>query len=388
MRAGVYISAAAHLALIAFVIFGGPVFEATKETRLQVTDVTLVDAAVLDAVASRAPQPPRTQTDTPTPPRIVETQTLTPTVDSRPAAEPSPAQPAPSAETPPDLSDIAEAPAVAVVSSAELVELPSNAPDEPVGLGGVSPVAIEGQDVPVSPEALALAVPPKPSDAPRVDTTAAPKPPTDAVRAETDAPEVVADEMSVEPEDERPEEAPDEATTNISPDPVEVPPPSVAPLASVRPRGRPAGLARPARESPAESANVASTAEAPEQTTATSETASAAPALPVGPPLTGGEIDGLRLAIRDCWAVPAGLRNAEELEVVVGVTLSQEGKIVGNKVRWLEPSDQSDPRFRAAYRAARSAMIRCQPYEMPRGKYAQWKDLEVVFNPEGMKGLW
>ena len=41
--------------------------------------------------------------------------------------------------------------------------------------------------------------------------------------------------------------------------------------------------------------------------------------------------------------------------------------------------------FEAAYRAARSALIRCSPYgDLPREKYGQWRQIEVVFNPEGM----
>jgi hypothetical protein len=51
----------------------------------------------------------------------------------------------------------------------------------------------------------------------------------------------------------------------------------------------------------------------------------------------------------------------------------------------IEPSSAPDARYEAAYRAARSALIRCGPYaDLPRDKFAQWQNLEVVFNPEGM----
>jgi hypothetical protein len=51
----------------------------------------------------------------------------------------------------------------------------------------------------------------------------------------------------------------------------------------------------------------------------------------------------------------------------------------------IEPAAAPDGRYEAAYRAARSALIRCGPYsDLPRDKYAQWRRVEVVFNPEGM----
>ena len=58
-------------------------------------------------------------------------------------------------------------------------------------------------------------------------------------------------------------------------------------------------------------------------------------------------------------------------------------------IRWIEKTDaeKSDRRYNVAFQAARRALIRCGQFDMPRAKYAQWKDLEVVFNPEGMKGL-
>jgi hypothetical protein len=51
----------------------------------------------------------------------------------------------------------------------------------------------------------------------------------------------------------------------------------------------------------------------------------------------------------------------------------------------IEPSTAPDARFKSAFDAGRRALIRCSPYtDLPREKYAQWRNLEVVFNPEGM----
>ena len=40
--------------------------------------------------------------------------------------------------------------------------------------------------------------------------------------------------------------------------------------------------------------------------------------------------------------------------------------------------------FQQAFEAGRRALIRCSPYDLPRDKFAQWRNIEVVFNPEGM----
>ena len=42
---------------------------------------------------------------------------------------------------------------------------------------------------------------------------------------------------------------------------------------------------------------------------------------------------------------------------------------------------------RTAFEKARRAILRCQPYDMPREKYGQWQSLEVVFNPRTAENL-
>jgi len=111
--------------------------------------------------------------------------------------------------------------------------------------------------------------------------------------------------------------------------------------------------------------------------------------VPQGPPLSAGEKDALRLAVQRCWNVPAGLANAEDLRVVVAVELAPDGRIIGAP-RLIEPASTSRPEIRVAFEAARRALLRCQAggYELPRDKYAQWKNLEVAFDPKGMLSRW
>jgi hypothetical protein len=111
----------------------------------------------------------------------------------------------------------------------------------------------------------------------------------------------------------------------------------------------------------------------------------AATSLPVGPPITSAERDGLRLAVQRCWNVPAGLRDAQELRVTLAAELTAQGDVISSSIRLIEPAVAPDGRFQQAFEAGRRALIRCAPYtDLPRDKFAQWRNIEVVFNPEGI----
>jgi hypothetical protein len=58
--------------------------------------------------------------------------------------------------------------------------------------------------------------------------------------------------------------------------------------------------------------------------------------------------------------------------------------VINASIRMIEPRNPPDARFQQAFEAGRRALIRCSPYELPREKYGQWRNIEVVFNPEGM----
>ena len=82
--------------------------------------------------------------------------------------------------------------------------------------------------------------------------------------------------------------------------------------------------------------------------------------------------------------MPVGLEAAENLSVTLGVTLSQDGRIVAGP-DLLEPSGSLSTGHQIAFRAARRALMRCAPYTgFPPEKYAQWRELEVTFNPKEM----
>jgi hypothetical protein len=72
--------------------------------------------------------------------------------------------------------------------------------------------------------------------------------------------------------------------------------------------------------------------------------------------------------------------------VTLAAELSADGSVIASSIRLIEPAAIApDARFQQAYEAGRRALIRCAPYsELPREKFAQWRNIEVVFNPEGM----
>src|SRR5690606_23254768 len=93
-----------------------------------------------------------------------------------------------------------------------------------------------------------------------------------------------------------------------------------------------------------------------------SPSSSAATSLPAGPPTTGSEEEGLKLAVQRCWNVPAGLRDAQELKVTLAAELNADGSVINGSIRLIEPASMPDARYKSAFEAGRRALIRCSPY--------------------------
>ena len=235
-------------------------------------------------------------------------------------------------------------------------------------------------------------VAPEPVQAPEPDTQ------VDDVAQEEVAPDEGADANQPVQEATAPEAASDRIVTEAEADDAE----PTAPLASVRPLTRPA---RPSPEPEQPPETQTATAEensdpAPEPNPEVESSAvddALAEALagsgeveapePSGPPMTRGEKDALRIAVSQCWNVGSLSSEALRTSVVVGVTLSREGVPDIGSIRMLSSSGGSDSSAKQAYEAARRAIIRCgsRGFDLPADKFAQWRDIEMTFNPEGMR---
>lgn len=374
MNTGAYISGAAHAGLIGFLLFGG-LLERNRLPEISVADVSVITSEEFAALTQ--PQAgPEIVTDAAVP--EAPDEGTAPGV----AAPEEVAPPTPNVSQP-DVPEPSEAPVAALEAPAP-VPLPEAEVSDEITPAEAPP---EPDDRPEAPEEA------PPSPATRVAPEPAAPPPPDV---ET-APEVVEDTAPApSPEPPAPEEAPaapEEATTEIVTEAEETE--SLAPASSPRPKARPARpTATAAAEPEAEPEPEPAPTPEPQVNDAVADALSQAlgggggdPApAPSGPPLTGGERDTFRVAVQDCWVVDVGSQ-AANVTVTVGVRMTREGTVEGGEVRQISASGGDDAAQRTAFEAARRAVLRCQRggYPLPADKYDHWQEIEMTFNPEGMR---
>jgi len=101
--------------------------------------------------------------------------------------------------------------------------------------------------------------------------------------------------------------------------------------------------------------------------------------------LTITQEDALRRQISQCWNMPIGARDAQNLVIEVVIDIGPD-----RIVQHAEVVDQSrmatDTFFRAAAESALRAFNnpKCIPLELPPDKYEDWKHATFVFNPKDM----
>lgn len=376
LRTALKISAGAHGALVVWAVAAGW-FSSDFDEALEVTNVSLISgaefAALVEEAGARAPSL-GDQLEAVAPPR--------PRPEIAPEVTPEPEA---AVEAAPESERVSE-PEVAVVSEPEIAEPAPELPTEQA-----SPEPSEVQELAEEPGDT-------PTPAPRVAPTAAERPdPNVAVAPEAvAAAEPVETEEAPEPQEAPEAAAPEEATTRIVTEATETGGAeeiALAPVATPRPPARPARA--PEAEAPGDAApEVAETAPAAEDALDAAVADALAEAIAgggatrgdPGPPMTAGERDALRLAVQECWVVDVG-SEAANVTVVVAMAMSPEGRVVDGSLRMLEASGGSDAAVRTAFQSARRAILRCQRdgFALPAEKYAQWQEVEMVFNPSEMR---
>ncbi len=376
VNTGQIISGAAHLAVIGWVFLGGVL--QSDPPQVEVVEAVAVSSEEYAAIMARQSAPEAVaNVDTPAPPAEGE---AAPALSSGTDAAPEVNRPEVSDTSPPDARpEVPERPAPA----------PTDVTDTPPALTAPS-------------EDTAALVPetslrPQPRPAPRVaPEPVAPSEPD--VRVDDVArPEVAPEEGADAVEDQQEATAPEEATTEIVTEAER--PETPAPNASVRPRARPT---RPAEtESDTETATAPPEPTPPEPTPPDTDREAVSDALaaalgqdsapaerrPSGPPLSAGEKDALRVAVQQCWNVGSLSSDALATTVVVAVSMAETGKPEMSSIRMLSHTGGSASAAQQAYEAARRAIIRCgaDGFDLPQEKYAQWRDIEMTFNPEKMR---
>ena len=105
------------------------------------------------------------------------------------------------------------------------------------------------------------------------------------------------------------------------------------------------------------------------------------------PPLSLVEEQALRVAVQKCWNVGSLSSLALETTVVVAFSLTQDGKPVVASIRQVSSEGGTSASVQQAFETARRAIIRCgaRGLQLPSYKYDQWKDLEMTFDPKGIR---
>jgi hypothetical protein len=396
VQTGTYISGAGHLLVIGWAMLAGVFDSHNRLPPLEFTEVTVMSgvefAALTNAPVDRAPV---TQAAQPVAPRAPDAATA-PSPPQRDA--PAPATPlAPDAlqqtrpDPAPDLS------ALAPVPRADVTDVAPTFPVAPAPEGG-APLLNLNNDVP------------KAQAAPRVAPAPAPPPPPEAEIADSLREAVQPDALPrvQAPQPPQTAAAPEEAAPEIVTEAEQPGARILAPSVSLRPKSRPAvpvvAAAPPATAEPVPPQQVAgpsetvaddgladaiatAVAEATASPETTPETAPSDGPVLAGPPLTGGEKDALRISVQRCWNVGALSTDALRVTVVVGVTMNQDATPDVGTIRLLEASGGNAEATQQAFEVARRALMRCgaDGFALPAEKYAQWRNIEIVFNPEKMR---
>lgn len=99
--------------------------------------------------------------------------------------------------------------------------------------------------------------------------------------------------------------------------------------------------------------------------------------------------DVLLAQMRECWNVPVGAPNPEQLIVQVRVFLAPDGRLAQPPL--LEAASRvaaaGNPYMRTAAEAALRAVSVCEPYKrLPPDKYDAWREIVMTFDPSKMVG--
>ena len=97
--------------------------------------------------------------------------------------------------------------------------------------------------------------------------------------------------------------------------------------------------------------------------------------------LTISELDMIRRQFIACWNIPAGAKNIESLQVMVKITLDEEGNVVSSKL--LNKRNVNNSFYRAASESALRAVRHpaCKKLKVPEKKYKVWKNITLNFDP-------
>ena len=86
-----------------------------------------------------------------------------------------------------------------------------------------------------------------------------------------------------------------------------------------------------------------------------------------------------------CWRIDPGARAAENLVIVIRVTLDRSGEVM--RIDFVEEDRfSSDAFYRSAAENARRAILECAPFDLPAKQFDVWREMTLRFDPARMFG--
>ena len=387
MDTGQKVSGTAHIGLIIWVMIFD-IFQAPdRNTAIPVTDVSLISNEDFAALSAPRPEPEPEPAPTPEP-----AQDPAPPVVEPPEPEiraPEPARPEPQPEPQPAPS----APSTGVIFSPQAAPGVSERPrPRPVDRVAPTPTEAPPEDAQVD-----IAAQPATRSDEQADTsipqeeqaeTAPPEATTEIVTEATETEDGATERAAAAPtisarprtRPERPTPPPAQTAEAPPAAPTPTPPPTPAPTPISAPTPIPAPDPTPPPQADATDAIAEALAAALSQQQPTT-------APPVGSGLSSSEADGLRLAIQQCWNIGVLSTDAQQVTVTVAFSMTPSARHEQGTIRIVSASGGGETAIQQAFDAARRAIIRCEGdgYGLPADKFDAWRDIEITFNPEGMR---
>jgi outer membrane biosynthesis protein TonB len=102
-------------------------------------------------------------------------------------------------------------------------------------------------------------------------------------------------------------------------------------------------------------------------------------------PLSISERDAIIQQISQCWSIPAGAKDAQDLSVLLHLSLEKDGTVRNVKIADTVRYASADSFYQAAADSAVRAVRKCSPLKnLPQDKYDTWKEIEMNFDPKEM----
>ncbi len=103
---------------------------------------------------------------------------------------------------------------------------------------------------------------------------------------------------------------------------------------------------------------------------------------PLDGPLRRTITDAIREKVEANWSVPAGVRDAGELEVELRIQLNPDGAVRSAAI--VDNDRDAGGNFRTMAESARRAVLKASPFEVLKrhvDSYQQWRDITMIFRP-------